>query len=680
MRITLQGCWSFAMALSLSAPVLADGPSDNIPDKVRQVPPPGATLSEADQQDLNAELAKLNENLAKLKASKDARIQSLIPDVEIYSRAISGGLKHKELFPADKPEAAAKSAKQVLSQGLERSQQLLKGEAPWTRAKGLVVRGYRSKIDKTVQPYGLVIPESYNFDGGSSHRLDFWFHGRFEPVGEMNFIQQRMTSTGNITPKDTIVLHPYARFSNANKLAGEIDCLEALEHAQKWYRVDEDRIAVRGFSMGGAAAWQFAVHYADRWFAANPGAGFAETPEFLRVFQNEIITPSRTEKKLLHYYDCTDWAANLYHLPTVAYSGEIDKQKQAADIMEEALKKEGLKLTHLIGPKTGHSIHPDTKKVIEEKLDAIARLGRDTMPHELHFVTYTLKYNRMHWLTVTGLGEHFEQARVDGQLHSDVNGVELKTKNVTSFTLAMSAGHSPFNLRRPVTVTIDSVAIPTERPETDASWTASFVKVDGKWQQGMPADGLRKKHDLQGPIDDAFMDSFIVVRPTGKAAHEKVDAWTKSELAHLVQQWRQQFRGDAIVKDDTAISDDDIKNSNLIVFGDPSSNAFLKRVVGQLPLQWTASEVGIGEKKFAATEHAPVLIYPNPLNSERYVVLNSGFTYREFAYLNNARQHPKLPDWAIVDLKTPANPVWPGKIVAADFFGEQWQVVPYKAE
>ena len=44
-----------------------------------------------------------------------------------------------------------------------------------------------------------------------------------------------------------------------------------------------------------------------------------------------------------------------------------------------------------------------------------------------------------------------------------------------------------------------------------------------------------------------------------------------------------------------------------------------------------------------------MLIYPNPLNPKKYVVLNSGFTFREFDYLNNARQIPKLPDWAVVD-------------------------------
>ena len=33
------------------------------------------------------------------------------------------------------------------------------------------------------------------------------------------------------------------------------------------------------------------------------------------------------------------WAANLHNLPTIAYSGELDIQKQAADIMEVALER-----------------------------------------------------------------------------------------------------------------------------------------------------------------------------------------------------------------------------------------------------------------------------------------------------------------------------------------------------
>ena len=110
------------------------------------------------------------------------------------------------------------------------------------------------------------------------------------------------------------------------------------------YRVDDDRTLVRGFSMGGAGCWQFAVHYADRWFAANPGAGFSETPLFLKVFQQEKLSPTWYEKKLWRWYDCPDWALNLINCPTVAYSGELDNQKQAADVMAEAMAKRRLRL------------------------------------------------------------------------------------------------------------------------------------------------------------------------------------------------------------------------------------------------------------------------------------------------------------------------------------------------
>ena len=185
-----------------------------------------------------------------------------------------------------------------------------------------------------------------------------------------------------------------------------------------------------------------------------------------------------------------------------------------------------------------------------------------------------------------------------------------------------------------------------------------------------------KRHNLQGPIDDAFMDSFIVVRPSGRASHEAVDRWSHSELAHFVEHWRRHFRGDAVVKQDTDISEADIDSSNLILFGDPASNKLISQIADKLPIRWTTEAVVVGNRTFAAEQHAPVLIYPNPLNPRRYVVLNSGFTYREFAYLNNARQVPKLPDWAVIDLRTPSDSLWPGKVVAADFFDEQWQLKP----
>ena len=100
----------------------------------------------------------------------------------------------------------------------------------------------------------------------------------------------------------------------------------------------------------------------------------------------------------------------------------------------------------------------------------------------------------------------------------------------------------------------------------------------------------------------------------------------------------------------------------------------IAKALPKLPLRWTKESVGFGERSYNAAEHVPVLIYPNPLNPKRYVVVNSGFTYREYDYLNNARQVPKLPDWAVIDINEPVTSRLPGKVVDAAFFNEAWQM------
>jgi hypothetical protein len=200
--------------------------------------------------------------------------------------------------------------------------------------------------------------------------------------------------------------------------------------------------------------------------------------------------------------------------------------------------------------------------------------------------------------------------------------------------------------------------------------------VDGKWKvvESADDDGLRKRHGLQGPIDDAFLDSFVMVRPTGKPLNEKVGKWADAEMTHAIDHWRRQFRGDAPVKSDDALTDADVAGSNLVLWGDPGSNKVLAKIADKLPIRWDTDGVHVGDKTYAADHHVPVLIYPNPLNPKRYVVLNSGFTFREYDYLNNARQVPKLPDWAVIDVSVPVSSRAPGGVVAADFFGERWDL------
>jgi pimeloyl-ACP methyl ester carboxylesterase len=667
--------WTGVLCLLFPVAVVrADGPGDNKTESARPVPPPGVKLPEELKQSLTEGLAALQKDLDALPAALKSKpaLLDLIPDVEIFHKAVRYALAYDEFFDLKEAKFALEK---LIPEGRERAKQLLGGKAPWTTATGPQVRAYRSKIDGSVQPYGLLVPASYKPESSTRHRLDVWLHGRGEKLSEVNFIGGVMKGGGPFQPKDAFVLQSYGRYCNAFKLAGESDVLEELAHARKSYPIDEDRLVIRGFSMGGAGCWHLAAHHPTLWAAAAPGAGFSETEQFLKVFQKEIIHPTPSEKKLLQYYDCPVYSVNFYNLPTVAYSGEVDSQKQAADVMQAALKNVGIEMIHLIGPKTGHAYHPVTKVELERRIDELVRKGRDRVPTRIRFATPTLRFNRSAWVRVDGLEEQWKPCDVTATLHGHT--ITVTAPGVTDLTLKFGPGDAPLELADPV-VKIDGNAVSgklTGLFHSDRSWSASFHKGDSGWTLvTKPEEGLRKRHGLQGPIDDAFLGNFVMVRPTGTAMHETADGWAKKEMTHAIKEWRKQFRGDAIVKDDKDITEADIASSNLILWGDPGSNSVLAKVAKSLPILWEKDTLKVGAQTFDPKDHAPVLIYPNPLNPKRYIVVNSGFTYREYAYLNNARQVPMLPDYAVIDLRTPPGVVYPGKIATEGFFDEKWQV------
>ena len=119
--------------------------------------------------------------------------------------------------------------------------------------------------------------------------------------------------------------------------------------------------------------------------------------------------------------------------------------------------------------------------------------------------------------------------------------------------------------------------------------------------------GLRKRHGLQGPIDDAFMDAFITMD-----APDKVRA-----------EWDKWMRGDLPNASSPA------KGKNLVLFGDPQSNAIIRRINDKLPVRWSGDDIVVGEQRFPARDHTLAMIYPNPSDPDHYVVLNCGLTMGE---------------------------------------------------
>src|SRR5262249_38628398 len=140
--------------------------------------------------------------------------------------------------------------------------------------------------------------------------------------------------------RDFIQLEPYGRGNNAYRWAGEKDVFEALDgfrYARGYDEspVDSCRIVLRGFSMGGAGTWHIGFHHPDKFCVIGPGAGFTTTHGYIANLPKQL---PEYQEQCLRIYDAVDYAENAFNVPIVAYSGEIDAQKKAADNIENLLK------------------------------------------------------------------------------------------------------------------------------------------------------------------------------------------------------------------------------------------------------------------------------------------------------------------------------------------------------
>jgi dienelactone hydrolase len=641
-----------------------------------QFPPLETGVSPEERGTLQSAVDQLAARVAALKARyRSGTMADRVADVEIYLDAVRRPLKYDERLYAPKGSTPATTGLQTLATGDERADQLARGVTPWMSVSG--VRGFYSKIDGSAQPYILTMPDNYDAAARRRYRLDLFMHGRDDTVLEQQFMTKSTTGYASkpLGPgADRFMLQPYSRYTNASRFAGETDGLEAIESVAKAYPIDGDRIVMSGFSMGGAAAWSFIVHHADRWVAAAPGAGFSETDVFLRSAlvkqpQNAV------QRTLWHMYDSTDYAVNTFNVPVVAYSGGIDAQKQAADAMADAMLQEGLTLEHVIGPETGHAYEPRARQQVQDRLDALAGKGRHPVPKEVRFTTWMLRYNRMFWVTVDAMGAEWQRARVHARIgEQDEKTIHLTTENVAALHLTFRPGLAPFPGGTKASVSVDGASVALPPVARDGSLAAGLVKAGGEWKLGeLPNGTLRKMHGLQGPIDDAFMDSFVFVRPSGTPLSPALGRWAEEQADFAVSEWVHFFRGEPRVKRDTEVSPEDIAAHNLALFGDPSSNAIYKRIADRLPIRWTAAGVMAGGETYSK-DHAPVFVFPNPLNPKRYVVINSGFTFHDQS--NNDMQSPKLPDWAIVDTTKPGNnySYLPLYVESQGFFDEAWKL------
>ena len=647
--------------------------------------PAAKPLSPEQRQQLDAGWNTLQAALKSIQAQP----AQLTADAAVYAKGVEWALRYdRDFTPAD-----ITLLEKSLARGQERVAAIASQKPAWLSRQGKLALAYVSAVDGSVQPYGLIVPK--NYDAAKPIRLDVVLHGSTRPVGmsEVRFIARfdAGDSTEAMAPDQPYIeLHPLGRVENCYRWAGEADVFEAIEDVCRRYKIDRDRIVLRGMSMGASGTWHLGLKHPDRFVALGPYCGYVDTHQFsLTPLPNFVkIGPLPDQQELgLHMLDSIDYAANVGVVPAIACMGEKDIFFDAHVLMGNAMEREGLKMVNLISPGTGHVIDPVTHAEQMRRIAEYSAKGLNHRPKELKFVTWTLKYGKAHWLQLQGLEKHYARAEVQARIHDGV--LEFTAlNNVTRFKIETGRLRGLVNAVRLKGVDVpliesfseaDAVVLTRGTMEFPGN-TAPTKKTTWMLTTENGAPKLTgKRPGLQGPIDDAFTSPFLCVRGTGTAWNPGVQAYSDASLARFSEEWHHYMRGTVPIKDDTAVTADDLRTKNLILFGDPGSNSWIAKCLPQLPVSWTKETLNWGDQTYSSSDHLPAFIAPNPLpaGAGRYVVINSGHTFRgiDFATINYLL-FPRWGDWAVlqIDPKRPATEPVTENVLKSGFFNEEWKL------
>lgn len=626
--------------------------------------------STVDVDTIRENLGQLNAKIIHLKQGSDD-IRS-IADVEVFAKGADWILRHHEFF---EPKYALWTI-EALHMGRQRAEGLAAGKAPWFPRQGSTVLGYYSRVDDSVQPYVLTLPKRY--DPNSVHRwpLHVELHGRGDNLNEVRFIHQHEGQPLK-EPLDWIQLDVFGRTNNAYRWAGETDVFEAMAALKQRVRIDDRRITLRGFSMGGAGAWHLGMHYPSLWSSVGAGAGFVDTVHHLNL--KSPLSP--LYQKLTRIYDAQDYALNAFDVPTIGYGGELDAQLFASTTMHEKGKELGVPIPQLIGKETAHKWHPGSLKEFMAFHAEHTRQGRPSYPNppRLKFITYTLKYNTCDWLTIEEQIAPYEPTVIEAEVDAASESVRIHTKNVSLLQVMRDvAGTAIIDDGNPLPLNLaaGNLLPGVYYEKRPGGWAVLDYQQSHKYAAHDNAgDEPRKRHNLQGPIDDAFMQPFVCVRPTGQPWSTEQNEWAKWTLERFEREFDHRLRGRAPIVKDTQVTEELIESKNLILFGDPGSNATLAKIVDKLPVKWNKQILEVDGQQYKCSEHGVALIYPNPLNPHKYVVINSGHTFHEPEFLaSNANLYPRLGDIAVIKFTAQPDGGYSETVLFADIFNSRWRL------
>ena len=564
------------------------------------------------------------------------------------------------------PTRVVKMVKQTVKSVRQSLPQIVKGGNPYKGKRGRLLKSYYSALDDSWQTYALSVPFDYKGDKPFPLMVQLHGHGWYRPF------QGYPTYLTN----GVFIAAPQGRGSIDYMQSGEDDVLRVIEEIQKDYRIDPNRIILEGHSMGGTGSWQLGGKFPDRFSCIAPVAGNTDHSVYY-IDRPRQKTPPEEFRELFNYLltvnDPITYAENMGGLPVYCVHGAQDTVVRVGHPrgMIDRLRAIGKKPTYKEFKEIRHWGFP--MELYRDRWKWMFDQRHDKRPRSMRYKTSRLRHPGAYWIRILQFEKWGKLAEVRAE-QTDRQNICIQSENVSELTILTERLFELPDTKLSVLIDDDHAF------EGKPAGEIRLAKIEGRWQEAVEREGLRKRKNLEGPISNAFLSPFMIVYGT-KSGDPLWNRILKAEAEAIWNDWEQMYRTYPRIKADTEVTGEDIGQFNLILYGGPEHNSVTGRMASKLPVEFNRGSIQFAGRRFTGKGLGVKLCYPNPLNPQRLMVLSASIEPRGIWQLNNRFgnwtgwgpfDNWSWFDFAVFDQKSHD----PQTMLCCGFFGPQWNLDP----
>lgn len=253
--------------------------------------------------------------------------------------------------------------------------------------------------------------------------------------------------------------------------------------------------------------------------------------------------------------------------------------------------------------------HSDILNITDVRGSYVPTEIRDLSPYRVFYTIESLANPRAYWVQIGGREDENFTASIDAIVWGQK--VLVETNNVDAYTLDLKL--APVDCNRPVDIIengkhLDFVTGPV------------FTRKNPKFENAL----YIKDISMHGPVVDVFTDYYVVVWNGDE---------NNSELAkHLA--------GSGPCFTDVNLPTDFIDTHNIVFVGKLHLSKHFIRAAGKFPVTIEDGKLKTDSEAYKG-DFGVILIYPNPLNSKKYIAVFSGTSDKAMNMLDIAWEQIK---------------------------------------